>query len=1146
MSKFLNFGLGAGLTLWAGVAWLLGSALGLKGAQLYALRITLVVVGTIAALLAAWYYKRKQAGAAAEAGERVDANADVQMLLNEAEARLRQSKMVESKGIRELPTIVALGAPNSAKTTTVLRSGLDPELLSGQVYLDGNVTPTGTGNIWFSRNNILIEAGPKLVSDGDMWGKLINRLRSTKMNSIFGSGAAPRAVLVFYDAENLVKQGAGEAAEAAAKAIRLRLSELSAALGINVPVYVMFTKMDRIAFFLDYVRTVDERESAQVVGVTVPLVDRDSNAGAYGEEESRRLGDAFQQLVFALGERRAELLCRDSEETAAGTYEFPREFRKLRGPVVQFLIELCRPSQLQVGPFLRGFYFTGVRPVLVQEELAAQASAKESSLDANATHMFRYGQAAKAAPAARMVTKKVPQWIFLNQFFSQVLLADEAGMATSTSSTKANGLRRGLLAAGCCLALLFGMLTLISYAKNQTLVRDVNKAVKAVNTDPNAPKQVSLDSLKYLESLRVQLVRLREYERKGAPLFMRFGLFQGSALLPEARAQYFERFKTLLFGDTSNVLVNGMRSWPGAPGASDDYGDSYNTLKAYLITTSFPQNATQNFLPGFLQTKWQGTKGVDAERTKLIREQFSFYTSELLINNPYTSSNDAQTIDKARKYLAQFAGAARVYQTMLNEANAAVKPVIFNQRFPGSAEVVLNNREVAGAYTKPGFGIIQNALKNSSKYVNGEAWVLGSYGAGSIDTSKLQDEVRALYYGDFIRQWRDYFAKTVVVRYVNLADAAKKLNLTASPQSPLMELFWLGTQNTAVEAPEITKAFKPLHNLMPPANVDQYIGPSNTNYMTALTSLQNVLDQASKMPPEQSQAAADQSAKAANDAKLAARNTALTLGVDQDAHLEGTLQKLLEDPITYAEAVKPEGPSPAPLNGAGAAFCGQYKNLLAKFPFDPQSKKLATIEDVNAIFKPQSGALWVFYEQKLKAKLPKQGNVYTATADKPALTPRFVSYFNNIAKVASAFYANGASQDPKLNFTLKPTFTSDIVSVALNIDGQQVTMKPNAAPQQFSWPGTTPGVNLVLRAPSDQVFPSYDDLWAAFEFFFDADKPVPSPEWNLKGGRSDRAVRSPTTGQPYAVHFELDMLGAPPVFQKGFLKDIGCVAEVAK
>ncbi len=67
---------------------------------------------------------------------------------------------------------------------------------------------------------------------------------------------------------------------------------------------------------------------------------------------------------------------------------------------------------------------------------------------------------------------------------------------------------------------------------------------------------------------------------------------------------------------------------------------------------------------------------------------------------------------------------------------------------------------------------------------------------------------------------------------------SKKLTKLEGPQSPLLALFWLASQNTGVGDPDVTKAFKPLYAVMPPASVEQYVGPTNADYMKALVPLQ--------------------------------------------------------------------------------------------------------------------------------------------------------------------------------------------------------------------------------------------------------------------------------------------------------------------
>jgi hypothetical protein len=75
-----------------------------------------------------------------------------------------------------------------------------------------------------------------------------------------------------------------------------------------------------------------------------------------------------------------------------------------------------------------------------------------------------------------------------------------------------------------------------------------------------------------------------------------------------------------------------------------------------------------------------------------------------------------------------------------------------------------------------------------------------------------------------------------------------------------------------------------------------------------------------------------------------------------------------------------------------------------------------------------------------------------------------------------------------------------------------------------------------------------DGLWAVFQFFEEAERWVPSGgaydlEWTVRAGK--KAMTLPS-GKPLTVRFELNMSGAPPVFEKGYLSRLGCVADVAK
>jgi type VI secretion system protein ImpL len=354
----------AALAIYLAIAMLVPRFLSLRGTNYWILAGGLAIIGILAAVAYLWTEARAVAAAAkamAAPGSGVSADEQAQML-NEAEERLRSSNLGRGARFGSLPALFVIGARGSTKTTMIVQSGLDPELLAGQVYQEGNiVSPTRFVNAWFARQWVFIEAGAAALADAAQWSKLIHRMRPGQMQTADRKGAqAPRAALVCFDCEEFLKGHAAESAAASARNLHDKLAAISQSLGISLPVYVLFTKADRIPYFLDYFQTLANEEAAQVLGATLPA---GTGSGVYDEEQSAKLNAAFDQLYYSLAEHRIDFLAREGDaQRVPGAYEFPREFRKLRNLVVRFLLDVCRPSQLNATPFLRGFYFSGVRP----------------------------------------------------------------------------------------------------------------------------------------------------------------------------------------------------------------------------------------------------------------------------------------------------------------------------------------------------------------------------------------------------------------------------------------------------------------------------------------------------------------------------------------------------------------------------------------------------------------------------------------------------------------------------------------------------------------------------------------------------------------------------------------------------------------
>ena len=151
----------------------LGSWLVLQGADLWLLRLGLWVLGLIAAGLVLWLF----AGAEGAAGAAAPGGDDVDTTLRTAAARLASARASGARALRSLPMVMVLGPAGSTKTSAIVHSGLEPELLAGEVFHGDSVGPTPGVNLWYTHHTVLLEAGGKLAADGRRWNHLIRRVR---------------------------------------------------------------------------------------------------------------------------------------------------------------------------------------------------------------------------------------------------------------------------------------------------------------------------------------------------------------------------------------------------------------------------------------------------------------------------------------------------------------------------------------------------------------------------------------------------------------------------------------------------------------------------------------------------------------------------------------------------------------------------------------------------------------------------------------------------------------------------------------------------------------------------------------------------------------------------------------------------------
>jgi type VI secretion system protein ImpL len=181
------------------LAWVVGPLLSLTGTSLLVLRILLVTLGAIASgIILFFHFREKHRDAATR---NMPGGSDLDLLLREAANRLAGAQRTGPKSLDSLPLLYILGDTNAAKTTAVIKSGFDPELLAGQVYREQDVVPTSVANFWFAQASAFIETGDAVRRALPLWNKLVRKTRPKAMRSAMGKEMPVRAAVVCVSSE---------------------------------------------------------------------------------------------------------------------------------------------------------------------------------------------------------------------------------------------------------------------------------------------------------------------------------------------------------------------------------------------------------------------------------------------------------------------------------------------------------------------------------------------------------------------------------------------------------------------------------------------------------------------------------------------------------------------------------------------------------------------------------------------------------------------------------------------------------------------------------------------------------------------------------------------------------------------------------
>ncbi|MGR8931746.1 MAG: type VI secretion system membrane subunit TssM [Gammaproteobacteria bacterium] len=1046
--------------------------------------------------------------------------------------------------IYELPWYAIIGAPGSGKTTALINSGLQFPLAErlGKHAVKG-VSGTRDCDWWFTDEAILLDTAGRYTTqdshqqiDASAWLSFLQLLKKYRprrpLNGVF---IAISIADLLTQTEEEQRRHAG--------AIRQRIMELNGQLGVQLPVYVLFTKTDLVAGFNDFFSSLTEDERNQVWGETFAAsIDPNILAG-----NLEQCSSGYDELLERLLQRRFRRMQEERDgHRRALVFDFPQQMRLLKPVAMQFLQSIFSVNRFEEPFLLRGVYFTSGTQEGTPIDRILSALMSSFRLDRQATPLLS-GRGKS---------------FFLGKLLKQVVFP-EADLVGVDPKAERRFRIINLSAYIATFAIVAFAVTawFVSFTINKMALSDVETQIERYKAPSPVPSDSRGNFVMLLPKLNALLEIENIYQSTGWPAT--FGLYQGDKVEGGANISYERILRESFVPAVTQRLKERMQ---GEEGQNLDV--LYQLLRVYLMFAE-PKRMDAKVAQPWIRQDWERQFATDPE----TQAKLQLHLDRLLALQLDAAPVDQNFVNAVRNKLTQIPLINQVYSRFKTEAlfdhehdlslDAQLAPY-GNRVFISATGTGLDSMIIPGLFTGYGYGEL--FLKKGLSYIKEateQNWVLGTQASTNlIEIDRLYGDFKRLYLADYQKTWEHLVTSVKLRSPQGNAELVDMLDLLSRPDSPLKLLLELIEKHTSLSKisagiadalaktqtgaafvnPEsstqkLLAVAKASDSSVDPVKVlEAYFEPYNQKVraladrpapidatLVSLKNLHDYLMQIGSAPNSSGQALSTETARFAGG------------GID---------------PIQAAkmEFARLPGPIAATLNNLTSTGSEQIKNdakeqlnnvlktavtmpcnsaLSKRYPFNrsPQDVLMADFAKVFAA----SGIIDQYFNTNLKAFVDTTTVVWTEFKSDKALdlSPVTIKQFQLAAKIRDAFFPAG-STIPQVQFELKPVaLDTRIGTFRLNLEGQELVYRHG--PEQltkFQWPGinSSAGVRVVFEAlDGGQVSRSKDGAWAMFRLFDDFNiEPTSLPDRfflniQIDGYTARLELRAASVNNPFGI-----------------------------
>ncbi|AUA60104.1 hypothetical protein CVS48_22765 [Achromobacter spanius] len=615
-------------------------------------------------------------------------------------------------------------------------------------------------------------------------------------------------------------------------------------------------------------------------------------------------------------------------------------------------------------------------------------------------------------------------------------------------------------------------------------VQEMNRefSVSKINGNDSSGRTL----LQPLDQLRSAVAVVGDY-RKAWPVLSELGLYQGRKIGATVDDAYVQWLSRRFLPELANGVMNAIN---GAPSGSNQ---QLAALRVYRMIED-RQNRRPPIVEDWMKQQWQaafpGQRWVQNALMRHLDYAMKHADAELPRN--------LARIAEVQQRLRQIPMPQRVYMTLREQAGKILhSPLDLRNEVGPAFDIVYKNPAATtgphrastsidplltaagyhGYFTAHGTDYIDLAMI--------DRWTLGErhrIDFSDADKQVLAERVRALYRSDYIDTWQRGLNQLEVVDFNDLGQAVTVLGSVIGPAAPLRRLVETVRDNAGSEA-AIARPFAPLADLLvAKGDKPSYLDES----MAAISRVHDTLKTVHDSPePGKAALAVVLDRFALKGADPIGNLQRVAVGLPEP--LNRQVKKLADESsqVLLIEALKE-------LERRWETDVYRYyqERLAGRYPFNPNSRIDASLEDFTALFGPQGRLaqfkeqyLKLFFDDNLEALYSERRGGYLVRMD-------VLAQLEAADRIRDAFFNSRGALG--VQFSIQPLgLTSSRRSSVLSVEGQLISYSHGASNSVgLIWPNslgdsTESRITLVSAAGTSSGL-AYRGSWSMFRLLSQA------------------------------------------------------------